>query len=198
VSYWSTKSDLEFMERFHADVKALWALEDKYQEAARRRNFRDLSDPPNFEDDPEYQKVREAVARGISRASHIAARLGVPVGLTSYPAPAVGGPIIQTNLFEVILRDTTHRGIPRQDIVDGLNRTVGASEEEVRAERRHVLNPAWWGLQAIAFILRVPLEVAVMMGADRSKLEKEVWPRVLSAVLSAVLIAVLLAWLNLK
>lgn len=179
MSYWSAKSDLAFMESFRADVLDMWARDDANANW-QHPNPRYLGHPPDLDDDAEYQEVRTRIAQGMNRAEEIARR------------HAVGHSI------SIILRDWGRTPPSRQNVMDGVNRTVGAVAEEVRIERKHVLNPAWWALQVLAFVLRIPLMVAGLMGADREKLEKDVWPRVLSAVLSTVLIAALLAWLGLK
>lgn len=140
------------MRSFKSDVEEVWRLEDEHEEWARqwsRANFRSLQDPPDrLKDDPNYNAVRERVAKGLTRALDIASQQRVPVGIVSHPPPAIAGaaPTIQTSSFEIVLKDRTYRqgGIPRQDIKDDLNRTVGAVEDQVRVELRHVRNPAWW------------------------------------------------------
>jgi hypothetical protein len=173
VSYWTAKADLKFMGKFRADMNEMWALEDKYDEAERARNFRDLSDPPDVKDDPDYQEVRERVAKGMTRAIDIAYRLKVPVGIVSTPPPVIAGssPVIRTTMFDVILTDRTYRRIPRQEIKDDLNRTVGVAEDEVRAEWRHVWNPLWWLLHGPFLLLR-------SAGLNTEKVERQWWSRV--------------------
>lgn len=198
MSYWSAKADLTFMKGFQADVTDLWRRED---DAANWRpaDFRSLEEPPDVKDDPDYQKVRERVAKGISRALRVATRLQIPVELVSTPPPVIAGsaPAIRTTMFEAILTDRTYRRIPRQEIEDDLNRTVGACEDEVRVERRHVLNPAWWLWTAFIFILRIPFIVLKAAGFNTEKFEDELWAKLLK-VGEVVLIAYLLARLGLN
>lgn len=195
MSYWSAKSDLQFIQAFKSDVDELWKLEDKYANW-QHPNPRYLGNPPDVKDDPDYQKVRERVAKGVSRATRIASRLQVPVALVSSPPPVIArsAPTIRTTMFEVILTDRTYRRIPRQEIKDDLNRAVGACEDEVRAERRHALNPAWWLWTAFVFILRIPFIVLKAAGFNTDKFESELWAKLFKLAYAAGLLYLATRW----
>jgi hypothetical protein len=55
-----------------------------------------------------FDDLRVRVAKDHNRATRIARRYGASVDIASYPGPLIGGPIIQTNIFDCILRDVTH------------------------------------------------------------------------------------------
>lgn len=152
MSYWSAKSDLEFMEKFKADVCALWAKEDEYANW-QHPNPRYLGPQPDVEDDPAYQEVRERIAKGMTRAEGIARRLRVGHSLSN-------------------LLWTGYHQPDRQSVRDALNGTVGAVEDEVRIERRHIWNPLWWLLHGPFLLLR-------SAGINTDKVEQRLWSRVL-------------------
>jgi hypothetical protein len=118
-----------------------------------------------------YQQIRESVARGTLRAIHIARQMGVPLDMRSYPAPAVGGPIIPVNLFDAVLHDTSWGGVHKQWILDGLDQTVGACEERAKAEFRRLVNPFYWILEVLRFIIRIPFVLIEASGFNVSKVE---------------------------
>jgi hypothetical protein len=150
VSYWSAKSDLDFMLRFRADVFELFKHEGKAEQELRQggaymsqRELRDAVKSVATKNDPDgYQAVRLRLAVGVSRAVRIGRELGVPADLLTYPPAAIGGPVIDVNIFEATLTDPSWGGVDRQHTVDTLNRAIGACDERVRVERRRVLNPA--------------------------------------------------------
>jgi len=183
------------MEGFREDVLDLRAREEAAR-SWRPSSFRSLEQPPDVQDDPAYQQARERVAQGMSRAVRIGRSLGVPVDMRSHPAPAVGGPVIDVNLFEAVLVDGTGRRMNPQWVVDALNRTVGECQEAVRVERLRAWNPFYWLWVAFVFVLRIPFLLLEATGFDVAKIENHLWGR-LFKVAEVVGIAYLLARLGL-
>lgn len=60
---------------------------------------------------PEGKVLRDWLAKNIPRAQQIANSNNVSINLRSYPAPAVGGPIIPVNIFDAILHDIGHESL---------------------------------------------------------------------------------------
>jgi hypothetical protein len=133
----------------------------------------------------------------MSRAVRIGRELGVPADLRSYPPPAIGGPVIDVNIFEATLTDPSWSGVDQQHTVDTLNRAIGACEERVRVERRHALNPAWWLWSLVSFVLRIPFILASATGLRVQRFEASAGGIVLKVV-EAVAIAFVLAKLRLS
>ncbi len=179
------------MRLFQRDVEELWRRED-YNAAWKHPDPRWLGERPRLQDDEEYQQVRQRVAKGIMRAERISSRLRVPVMITSPPPAVIAGsaPTIRTSMFEAILTDRTYRRIPRQEIKDDLNRAVGAVEDEVKAEWRHVWNPLWWLLHGPFMLLR-------SAGLDTERVERRLWSRV-TVQLGIDVVVGLLAYLLLR
>jgi hypothetical protein len=96
--------------------------------------------------------------------------------MTSYAAPAVGGAVLRFPVLEAILNDPSHGdGVDKQVFVDLLNRMVGAASDKVEAERRHLVNPAWWLWSLVSFILRIPFILINATGLRTAKFEAGAW-----------------------
>jgi hypothetical protein len=205
VSYWGAKSDLDFMLRFRADVFELFEHEGKAAKELResagyisRRELKDAVKSVASTNDPTgYQAVRQRLAVGMSRAVRIGRELGIPAELRSYPPPAIGGPVIDVNVFEATLNDPSWGGVDRQHTVDTLNRAVGACAERVRVERLHALNPAWWLWSLVSFVLRIPFILLSATGLRVGRFESSVGGIVVKVV-EAVAIAFVLVKLGLS
>ena len=204
MSYFQAKEDLEFIHEFAKAVAELWKIED---EAAKSIRPPGLS-PPSLGEirrlsqveagkRKDYQRVRAQVAQGVLRAKRIADRLGLLGVYESYPMPAVGGPVIPVTLFDAILYDPTYNGVPRQLIIDALNQTLGASQERVAVEYRHLKNPIYWMKEVLVFIIRIPFIIIEASGFDVSKVEDHFLGRAFKLFEIIVLIAILV-WLGLS
>jgi hypothetical protein len=196
MSYLQAKSDLDFMLRFKADVINFWGFEQ-----GARKNIK-----KNFDSKREYQEAlaveaskisgyqeqRNAVSQGILRATRIAKRFGVPLILTSYPAPIVGGPVINQSLFSAILKDFTHGGFAdKQSIVDALNQTIGECKSVASREKRHLVNPLYWIKEMLVFVIRIPFWLIEVSGFDVSKFEDHFFGK-LSKLLFFILLFIIL------
>jgi len=138
LSYLQAKSDLKFMQNFHQTIVELWRFEKKASENLKYSDFRDRREyqialQAEASKIPQYQEVRRRVAKGIMRADRIARCFGVPNIFESYPAPAVGGPIIRQKVFSAILKDMSHGDqVNNQTIYDAINQTIGECEANVK------------------------------------------------------------------
>lgn len=175
--YFKAKADLKFMQSFRKDVLKLMQIEHRVQ-----RNL----DPNDFFDDGEYQAViqtsasqiegyqgvRRSVAKGTLRAERIARQFGIPIIFESYPAPAVGGPVIRQGMFSAILQDMSHGGqVTNQMIDDAMNQTIGECEAQVTREFWRLINPIYWIKEIIVLIIRIPFIIVQASGFDVSKIE---------------------------
>ena len=197
VGYWKAKADSEFIQSFRAEVESLWTFDEKLEEVrselfGRGGSYREASMRLELRDLEGYQETRAKVARGLSRAVRISMEVDVPQTVTSYPAPAVGGPVIRQNILETILDDRTYMGAPRQTQIDFLERLVGATQDRKSLEFRRLVNPAWWLKEAVSFFLRIPFMLIEATGFDVRKIEEHLCVRVFK-VLELVLIAYLVS-----
>jgi hypothetical protein len=153
VTYFEARSNLKFVRRFRASVLNLWRAES----ASGGRNG------------AEYQAARDEVSRGVLRAIELARRFGVPCAYRSFPAPAVGGAIFDVNLFQAILYDPSHGGIPRHLINDAMVQLEGAAADELSSEKHRLLNPLNWIKESLVFVIRIPFMIIDASGFHVSK-----------------------------
>jgi hypothetical protein len=179
MGFLRAKSDLAFAKKFREAVIELWGFED---EASARLNNRGGRRPILHGDRQRetialssqqtgYSEARQSVSQRVIRASRIADRLRVPHRYVSFPAPAIGGPNIELDLFQAILADTSHGGIERHILGDALHQLFGAAQDEFDKQRRNLINPLYWVKELIIAILRIPFMLIEASGFDVGKIE---------------------------
>ena len=187
MSYFQAKSDLKFIRNFHQSLVELWRIET---EVAKNINFSTYRSKMDYQSALQaqaskikgYQEVRTCVAKGVLRAERIGSRFRVPIIFESYPAPAVGGPVIRLKVFSAILKDMSHGGlITKQAIYDALNQTIGECEASVSVEKRRLINPIYWIKELIVAIIRIPFMLIEASGFDVSKVEDHLLGRIFKA-----------------
>ena len=160
--YFGTKKDKQAVEAFLPLVVEFWEIESRTSERRARPN----------EGNPErYQELREAIARKTPSIIHISRRAGIPDVLHSYPAPAVGGPVIPVNIYESILQDDSHGHIPNQRKLDTLNKLIGQLDGKIEFEFKKVVNPFHWLGLFLEKVLRIPFWLLSKTGFEISKIE---------------------------
>lgn len=196
MGYFEAKSDLQFIREYITEVTQLWRLEDA---ASGQANTAYLWTPRERKQaiqaaaaqSGDYRTVREAVARGQLRAMRLARRHGIPCDFQSFPAPAVGGPILPVNLFQAILFDPSHGGISRQVIYDALIQLEGAAEQNVALERRRLINPVYWLKELLIFTIRIPFLLIEASGFDVGKVEDHFLAKAFKLIEIAAIVYVL-------
>lgn len=181
MNFFQTKSNLDFIIAFHNDVLKLWEVEDVVSRSTNSRHSWMSGNAPHDRQtrtqqeaarhNSDYQTIRKSVAKGVSRAQFLAALHNVPSKFTSFPAPAVGGPVIKLGVFEAILADTSHGGVDRQMIYDTLNRTIGACEEAKERAWRELTNPFYFLKNIALVVLKIPFMLIEATGFNVSKFE---------------------------
>jgi len=115
---------------------------------------------------------RERIAQGLPRIKRIARSFNMPVDFHSYPAMAVGGPVVPVNLFEAILNDDGHEPMPNQRKLDVLNQTIGACKELEQKELHQLINPLFWLNLLVRTVLRTPFWILETAGFKLESFEK--------------------------
>jgi hypothetical protein len=185
LSWRRAKADLACVLEYEENLAELWRLEDAACEQALRGYYgplfpseRQAAIQHDASRDPQYQVVRDRVARATNRIQRIARENRIATNLGSLPPPAVGGAIIPVNLFSAVLHDNSHGGIDRQRIVDALNQTRGAAAERIGTEFWRMLNPLHWVKEALVFVLRIPFMLIEATGFDMGKVEDHVLSKI--------------------
>ena len=160
--YFDPKKDKQTVEAFLSQVVEFWEIEDRNNGQIARQNEGDSE---------RYQELRETIARKTTSIIHISRRAGMPAVLHSYPAPAVGGPVIPVNIYESILQDDSHANIPNQRKLDTLNKLIGQLEGKIEFDFKKVVNPFFWLGFLLEKILRIPFWLLSKTGFEISKIE---------------------------
>lgn len=182
IGWLQAKSDWEFIKKFRENVFRLWEMEGRAGQSLQYElgigiqtpYERQLTIQYALRDNQEYQSVRESVATGVARATRIAIQNGVSILGNSYPPPAVGGPVIPINLFEVVLHDHSYSGYNPQQVIGDLNSTVSAAHERIHTEFMHMINPLYWLYALLRFVIRIPFMLIQMSGFNVGKIEDHV------------------------
>lgn len=184
MGFLEARSNLKFVTSFRAAVFQLWDYENSASKELKRDGFRSFSHRDvqsaivaTASRMDGYPQAREQVVKDVLRVSKIAQQHGVPYMFQSYPAPAVGGPVISVNIFQAILTDTSHVGFERRIIKDAIDQTIGACEDQLGIEVRRLLNPLYWVKELIVAIIRIPFLLIEASGFDTSKIEDHLFAR---------------------
>jgi hypothetical protein len=161
--YFDTIKDKKRVEEFLPLAVEFWEFEKKMGNSRRNRIEERVLE--------HYKKLRKNIARKTPQIIHISRRAGIPDVLHSYPAPAVGGPVIPVNIYESILNDDSHGHIPNQRKLDTLNKLIGQLDGKIEFEFRKVINPFFWFGLLIEKIVRTPFWLLSKTGFEISKIE---------------------------
>jgi hypothetical protein len=178
MGYWKAKSDNRFIQSFGNNVTQFLTMQADLEQAAGSDNFMAFGGrPPEHrlqerqQQIQECQSLRTQITMEVERAKRIADKLGMPTIVTSWPAPAIGGPVMRINVFDALLVDYSYRNVTEQMIIDALNKTLAATIEAVQIERRHLWNPFYWLLEVFKFIIRIPFMLIQLSGFNVDKVE---------------------------
>jgi|ERR1043166_6927848 hypothetical protein len=144
--------------------------------------------------------LRTRIARTSPRINNLVRARRIPASIQSFPAPAIGGPILNVNIFDSLLHDPTINrglggGVPRQMVVDVIDRAIGVSENRCADEWKHLVNPFYWLKVVFLFVLRLPANLIQLSGFDVSKFEEHFWGKLFQLVWIISLIGFLI-WLG--
>ena len=122
-------------------------------------------------DSIESVRLREQINLLYPEVNDIAMRLGVSVVFKTYPAPAIGGPVIPVNvLLSVVDQEMGHKPIEKQMILDMIDRCIGTAEVVKRRSLKRLLIPWYWLIDVPAIIVRFPFLILRNAGLpDRSR-----------------------------
>lgn len=147
----------------------------------------DLPAPEN----EESQQIREQIIALYPEASTSANRMAVPVTGQSFPPPTIGGPIIPINvLYGAFDRRQGYGLMPKQDVLDGINRCLAQAVAVKKTLFWHqLINPIWWVVEVIAYILRIPFMILRRAGVP-AKVEESIWGHIVKIVVFIVIVLI--------
>jgi hypothetical protein len=116
-----------------------------------------------------------------------AQHLGVGVGGQSFPAPAVGGPVIPFNLLSCVTDQWVgHKHVPVATVLDAIDRCIGAAQFAKRTLGARLVKPWCWLVDVPALIVGWPFEVMRKAGVPDSIVEST-GAQVLKAIFTGLL-----------
>ena len=137
----------------------------------------------------ESVRLREQINLLYPEVNDLAMNLGVSVVFQSYPAPAIGGPVLPVNvLLSVVDQEMGHKPIEKQMILDMIDRCIGTAEVVKRRSLKRLLIPWYWLIDVPAIIVRFPFLILRNAG-----LPATVEENIVSQVIKALLVIVILA-----
>jgi len=141
-------------------------------------------------------KLRQQINLMFPEVNNLAKQAGAGVTYNSYPAPAVGGPILRVNMLaSVVDQQMGHSAVSRREVLDVIDRSIGAAGAIRRREFRRMLNPLMWPIEVAAFIVRIPFLILRKAGLPAS-VEENIVSQVIKTVMTLVLL-LLAAYLGL-
>jgi hypothetical protein len=195
--YFGAKKDLKFLKQFTKDAIEMIDIEAKVQMGnytmISPSELREIRRDKAAEKEG-YLELRERVAENVIHTIRLAQRMGIPIDLHSYPAPAVGGPVVPINLFQAILNDTSYGGVEKQYIIDALKQTIGQYDRLVQKQFWQIVNPFFWLKEAILLVVRLPYTILLLSGFDIAKIEQELWAKLLSLAWIVAAISILIRY----
>jgi hypothetical protein len=137
--------------------------------------------------------LRERLNRLYPKVSVFAQHLGVPTQVTSYPAPAIGGPVIHGDLLNCVIDQRIgHSSVSKAEVVDAMDKCIGMAQNvQEHLFWKQAVNPLYYLIMAAGFVLRIPFLILEEAGLPHDA-EKSVWGHIFK-----VLEFVALAWVGL-
>src|SRR2546426_2082441 len=137
----------------------------------------------------ESVRLREQINLLYPEVNDLAMNLGVSVVFQSYPAPAIGGPVLPVNvLLSVVDQEMGHKPIETQMILDMIDRCIGTAKVVKRRSLKRLLIPWYWLIDVPTIIVRFPFLILRNAGLPATVEES-----IVSQVIKAILVIVILA-----
>lgn len=116
------KEDIEYLEKFRDVVDQYlflgYAPSVRY---TRRRHTVDLSRLNK----PEYQELRRTINEMKPIVQQLMIECGIFPVMTEYPAPAVGGLVVQVPMLDLITQNPLSFGVPKGQFFDYIDQAIG-------------------------------------------------------------------------
>ncbi|HEY4678795.1 MAG TPA: hypothetical protein VIJ01_16635 [Candidatus Angelobacter sp.] len=173
ATYFQASKALRVFQEFNRLCIAYW---NARPEDTRSWMSSDAPAPQNAES----MALREQLMRLLPEAYTSARQLGVPVTAQSFPAPMIGGPVVNVNLlYAAVDQDQGHGTVSLHLIMDKVNECLGkATNLKKQLLWRELLNPIWWIVEVIAYVLRIPFMILQRAGVP-AKVEESIWGHII-------------------
>jgi hypothetical protein len=193
MTYWQAKRDLEFAVGYRKAIIDYWEAQEfleMYSRDGDRIRYT-LSDEDQNKyrvlvqsKETEYPTLREKIAKGFKRASAISFKHDVTFSAVQYPPPMIAGsaPPIPINFYQAVLTELGYQPIDHSLTLDALSEMIGACEEEVNRQWKHLRNPFYWIIALLKTIIRLPFIILQLSGFDVAKVEDKLFAKILKLI----------------
>jgi hypothetical protein len=138
--------------------------------------------------------LRRELSTLLPQVEYRADRLGVAVRGQSFPPAAVGGPVLPFNLLAHITdRWVGYRYVEADEVLDAIDRCVGAAEFAKRCALQRLLKPWCWLVDGPALIVAWPFLVMKKAGVPESFINST-GAQVAKVIMTALLWLAGIAW----
>lgn len=125
-------------------------------EPIRREPHRLAAGPwtPSHSETNASRPLRQEISMLLPQVEYWAGRLGVGVRAESYPAPAIGGPVIPVNLLACITDQRAgHTRVTREEVTDAMDHCIGTAAFTKRVLLARLLKPWCWLVDVPALVV---------------------------------------------
>jgi hypothetical protein len=144
------QSDIEFLETFRQKVKDYLFLGYAPVEGWGSGSHTMHEALKN----PDFQQLRREINEMKWRANQLLSDLAIPTIIVQYPAPAVGGPVLQFNLIDLITNNLSERNLNVEWVIDRIDQAIGILKHrpEIKAEAFEPAAPTFEVAKGFVFI----------------------------------------------
>lgn len=147
---------------------------------------------PRHEETDISRPLRQAISTLEPEATHLARRLGAGIEGHSAPGPAIGGVVVPFNLLDCVFNQWVgHSAVRKEEILDGIDRCIGAASTTKRTKGLRLINLLYWFVDIPALIVGLPFAVMRRAGVPNSIVESTS-AQVIKAVLTILVMAALI------
>lgn len=128
--------------------------------------------------------LREKLSKLYPSVSIFSQQLGVPTGMVSYPAPAVGGPVIRGDVLNCVIdQHLGHSSVSRQEVLDAIDKCIGMAESiQSRLFWKQAVNPLYYLILTVAYLIRIPFLILEQAGLPE-EVEHTLWGHIIKVVI---------------
>lgn len=120
--------------------------------------------------------------------------LGIGYIALSYPAPAIGGPVIPVNLYQSIIDPQIgHKVIERTLIIDTVEKSVTIAKKTKKEALFHWPYPWNWIIDLCALVIRIPFIIL-----RRAGLPDKIEENIIAHVVKIIFVIILVSYLTYK
>jgi hypothetical protein len=75
--------------------------------------------------EPSFQQIRREINEMKPRGNQLLSEMNLPIIAVQYPAPAIGGPVVEFNLLDLITNNRSSKHISLNEITDMIDQAIG-------------------------------------------------------------------------